>query len=560
MVDLLPSHWQKTLQEAGIQLAEGTAISGAKIRGTTWTRHPEGGRTMLCTWQAATGERTLQFFRQFPPRRPGLPDFRFAVDQWLRTEQALGTPVHIEWALYRGDWYITNVLPLPNQNIGVLQAYRELEATLPSQPFLWELAELAELAPHPTPLTVSLLQWCHTQEPSPITQAYQALGFTYPPTWPYRLVQGELYTDRERELQNLLPSFSLAYSENFKPRWSRAQGSLATLRNIDTTRKLDPHAHLVRLATELSALLNETLPSDLELLLAALRNNCRLGTQLDICANKALTVLQRELRGTPLSIAQLINAELDAEPAIPAPLPPRGIGGNGWNIGSSDVFFSATLTLRRQHAVTQAWQRLESGARHTIGQRLADAQTAVRLREWHRWQLARTTWAIGQSATAVIERLGISGGLAPFAHIGELLQPGIDLNTLQHRLQAWQQIPASPTPRLSHLADMPIVPVTLSLSGGSGSGQVATLADLPRISGPVILATPTLHVGILPHLSRINGIMTASGNILSHVAAIARARGIPVIIHPAATNTQFIGTVAQVNGDTAEVRQLRKAL
>lgn len=544
------THWQSTIAVTGAHVAE--SVPPGALHGRTWTRHPGGGREMLCHVFRGTEPEELRFFRHFPPSRTRLPDFRYAVRQWIRIEEALNTPVIIDWHVAGGDWYVHGVSPLTHR--ADVSADRVLEDSLPRYPFLFELGDLSELAPHPAPLIQSVLERLTQGENHAIVRGYAALGFVYGTAPMYRTVGSELYVDREAELANLLPSFSLVEQADFKPKWRRMNGAMTTLRNIDTTRALEPATLLDRIEAELRSELAAELPQALSDLLPQLDRALVLSTRIDICASKALTLLQREVKGTSLPLIALLNAELEHGELRRAPPAPVGVLGNGWQL-TQEALYPASLSRSRHHSVSAIWSKLPAGTQRQVVLRLLSVERAMQLREWSRWQISRLNHRLHTCAAEQLRLALLPAELAPFARLEELERSSLSIALLQQRADAWRlaQIQSVP-PRLSHSATMAQVPLATSLSGGTGSGQLIKAADLARTSGPVIVCTHALHVDLLPHLGRINGIITASGTPLSYVAVIARCRHIPVVVHPLALAAITPGAVAHVNGDTSEVR------
>ena len=87
--------------------------------------------------------------------------------------------------------------------------------------------------------------------------------------------------------------------------------------------------------------------------------------------------------------------------------------------------------------------------------------------------------------------------------------------------------------------------------GGIGSGPVThDTADPPK--GSVLVVT-TLTPQLGPVLDRLEGLVSETGSVLSHLAILARERGVPTVVaYPGATDL-VDGTTVSVDGQTGDV-------
>ncbi|QYG92277.1 pyruvate, phosphate dikinase [Iamia sp. SCSIO 61187] len=88
--------------------------------------------------------------------------------------------------------------------------------------------------------------------------------------------------------------------------------------------------------------------------------------------------------------------------------------------------------------------------------------------------------------------------------------------------------------------------------GGTGSGPVTYDTDDPP-SGSVLVTT-TLTPGLGPLLTRLNGIVSETGSVLSHLAILAREAGVPIVVgYAEAVRELPEGTQVTVDGDSGQV-------
>jgi phosphohistidine swiveling domain-containing protein len=88
--------------------------------------------------------------------------------------------------------------------------------------------------------------------------------------------------------------------------------------------------------------------------------------------------------------------------------------------------------------------------------------------------------------------------------------------------------------------------------GGSGSGPVTYDSTDPPTGS--VLVTTTLSPGLGPLLPRLNGIVSETGSVLSHLAILAREASVPTVVgYTGATDDLPEGAVVHVDGDTGQV-------
>ena len=88
--------------------------------------------------------------------------------------------------------------------------------------------------------------------------------------------------------------------------------------------------------------------------------------------------------------------------------------------------------------------------------------------------------------------------------------------------------------------------------GGSGSGPVTYDANDPPTGS--VLVTTTLSPGLGPLLPRLQGIVSETGSVLSHLAILAREARVPTVVgYTGATSDLPEGAVVHVDGETGQV-------
>lgn len=270
-------------------------------------------------------------------------------------------------------------------------------------PFL-EQTELCEAAPNPTPQTMELLRSLYAQG-GPVDRAYRRCNIQYTDTDFLRLVDGELFVDRQRELQSLFPSHRYRSAADRTPQPVQLKGFWTSLRNTRHLQDLgiDP----ARVTKELQDRLSRTeSPSNALEQFFADYEWIFLGNLL---ADRAVDTLKKSLP-SDINITEALGYFPET---LPTPRDmPAGILGNTLELSDSSPCVSFLKTTPSAHIP----ESIPADA-------LLYAQSMLRLREYGRWLAMRDltplrvergtqprrTPTSHQSAVAPI---GVSAGIA----------------------------------------------------------------------------------------------------------------------------------------------------
>ena len=102
-------------------------------------------------------------------------------------------------------------------------------------------------------------------------------------------------------------------------------------------------------------------------------------------------------------------------------------------------------------------------------------------------------------------------------------------------------------------------PAGRAAGGGRGHGPVAHPGDPGDLTGAV-LVTQVLAPSLAPRIAGLAGLVSETGSTLSHLAIVARERGVPTVVAVEGALERFpTGTDVLVDGTTGEVRTLAAA-
>lgn len=489
--------------------------------GVTFTRDPLEGRETVVEYHAGRGDAVvgglvvperLAFYRTQTEVKTSLPNFVEARRAFVEIERLFGEPQDIEWCVSGGTWFFLQSRPVTALDPSTTATNERLDATLPTGRFFFEKTGVCEVAPRPSDETLDLLRRMYA-DGGPVASAYRALGIAYRDTSFLRVVEGELYVDRERELQSLFPSHSYFFDDSYRPRPVRIKGFLTSLRNARRLRSIatmsqpfppQPGCGTVREAI-LDALDRPFASTTRDEAVDAFLTDYEAVFAANLRADAAAQLLERSLpRSVPIASALAFVPS-----GLPKPqIAPTGLVGNTLDLSDPTAFVTIPEKLQTPDVPPTIPVNL-----------LRDAQIALRLREYGRWLAIRHLTHIRSLSQLPTPGVGCKPAPMPFV------------------------LPTILTDR----------PLRLPSSGpiGISSGIAEGILSTVPVPGTILVIdslTPDLanHPGLL-------GVIAFRGGILSHYAIIARELGIPVIVRADAMRLP-IGSRVRMDGATGEVR------
>ncbi|MFA5945558.1 MAG: PEP/pyruvate-binding domain-containing protein [Patescibacteria group bacterium] len=481
--------------------------------GVVFTRAPHGGRETIVEFHTGRGDAVvsgevkperLVYYRGQGPIASELPNIEDARQQFLAIEKLFDFPQDIEWCVKAGKWYILQSRPITSVTKEQIKTIEDLECELPKGKYYFAKTEVCDVAPRPCKETFELLEEMYGED-GPVEQAYKKLGLAYSDTSFLKVFVGELYVDRERELQSLFPSHSYFVGEGYTAKPVRLKGFLTSLRNTRRLQKL--HGKLDEISTNLESRLSRKFSaSSLEQAKREFFEDYEVIFTTNLFAERALDRLKRSLPSST-GLAEALQYFPTDLPAVWNP--PADIIGNTFEFTDTSVFVSVLDTIISP-IIPNGIPLPE----------LREAQLFLRLREYSRWLALRH-----------ITRLR---GMIP----GSSSRSGSKTGSIHGSTPAI----VTDTP-LSLGENKPI-----GVSAGQAEGK---LVLTPEAGG--ILVTSALTPDIANHARLLKGVIADHGGLLSHFAIIAREMGLPVVVNYPIHELP-IGKLVAMDGSTGEVR------
>jgi phosphohistidine swiveling domain-containing protein len=392
--------------------------------------------------------------------------------------------------------------------------------TIPGLPtsgqFYFEKTEVCDVAPRPSPATFRLLEELYATS-GPIDRAYRSQGIAYTDTRFLRLIAGELFIDREREIQSLFPSYSYFSTNPYSPKQVRLTGLWTSFKNTGRLQNL--RGDLGSLSTDCANRLRRPLESTtFDAAKQDFFQDYELIFTINLLAGQSITRLQHALPSSITIAGALSYFPLNLPSAWEAP---TGLVGNTLDLTDASAFVSRIDEHTSQVIPSEIPVDL-----------LFTAQSHLRLREYGRWLAIRH-----------------------ITHLRSLI-PSSESRASD---DPEQSRPASKDPERSEgpraslpsiITDQKLPPAPIKSLGVSAGIATGKLVTTPEPGG--ILVVSTLSPAMVAHIPTLAGVIADHGSVLSHFAIVAREAGFPVVVkYP--TKTLPIGQTATINGGTGKV-------
>lgn len=506
----------------------------ADFSGVAFTRNPLGGREMVIEYHRGIGEDIVggrvkphkkEFYWNQLDIDSDLPNFREAFEKFKKIEQLFHGPQDIEWCIKDGAWYFLQARPITTLSTDQYEQFKFLDSALPeNKKFFFEKTEISEIAPRPSPATWNLLEQIYAKD-GPIQQVYSRYGVTYSAQNFLHLIGGELYVDREREIKTLLPSYSYLSKNDFQPHFASFRGFFRTIKNIIALNKIST-SNYKKLIPRIHEKLNEQFPKEekFEAAVKIFLKNYELIFEINLLAQRAVKKLEQALRKEPISAAYILsipvgdlNIEFDDSDFV----------GNSLETADESPFVKFPPSTSNKKEFQIWFDSLPAWKKKYFSPIVEAAQIFNKLREFGRYITVKNVSRLRK----ILHREG---------------------KKLDGEKYLKHQLPSRLTSSPISIVDKPI-----GVSKGKAQGKLITESQISQYPGG-ILYTKILSPDLTKYFSQIKGIVSESGGLLSHLAIMAREKGIPVVVNFDISHAEIkIGDFIEIDGEAGVVDKIR---
>ena len=541
--------------------------------GICFTRNPLGSRELILEYYRGIGEKVVggqivpQKFQSFwtsqTPKNV-LPNISSSIDIFKKIEDSMEFPQDIEWCIKNKVWYFLQTRPITSLNQDQYRQFKYLDFVLPpDQKYYYEKTEISEISPRPTIFTQDLLKLIYRAN-GPVMKVYSSLRIKYEPRDFLKIIGNELLIDREEELKSLMPAFSYLSSPKIKPKVSSILGLAISLKNLlkFNSFKVDGHQKLFEQIKNQIEKFDLKKDIDFSRALENLLTSYELVFRTNLFTDKALTKLANVLKcDKSITVADILtlstNSKFSNEMNIN--LSDKNLWGNSLEIADQTKFQNYLKSNQENHdqIATSWWAGLPSWKQTYYQPFISRAVAYSRLREYGRWLVVMHISLLRKILLLQAEKNKFKNlQLIFFSHINELLSSKISEKVCVERQKEWNEYNNFNLPKiLSHN----IHPIDRGepegVSAGVVQGQLVGPEDLTK--GSNILFVKILSPDLVNYFDKVNGIISEEGGMLSHLAIMAREKGLPVIVNVQLSNTNCkIGDIVEINGSNGQIKKL----
>lgn len=491
--------------------------------GVAFTRDPLGRREMLIEYYKGRGEelvsgkvkpKQLRFFWDREVDCRDLPNLKDGILALKKIEQLYKSPQDVEWCIKDGKWYFLQTRPIVSLGEEAYEQNLLLDDLLPSSgDYYYARTEISEIAPLPNKDNFALLKKIYAGG-GPVHKVYKKYKVYFEPDDFLLLLDGELFVDMEKELHTLMPAYSYFRSKDLKPSLAGFTGLFTSFSNMFflSRAKLDVYEKLfIRLREALVAKDLHDFFVDYELIF-----------EVNFLAGKAFNRLENFLVRESVAFASVLSGgaaifpevlDFDVE-----------FESSDWKGNSLDFSDNTSFERRLDTEVPKAkdlllwWESLTSVKQKILEPVIKEALIFARLREIGRFLVVRHLNSMDVKKTKCVKpRPVLPGVLTSF-------------------------YPLSPSGK------------TKGVSAGKAKGVLLDEKKLARAKKSSILYVKIMSPDLVKYFEKVEGIVSEEGGVLSHLAIMARERGVPVV---SGFNLQAsaisLGDEIQIDGASGEI-------
>ncbi|MFH0854840.1 MAG: PEP/pyruvate-binding domain-containing protein [bacterium] len=544
------------------------------ISGVTFTRNPNGSREMIVEYGFYEGEKIVSgeiipekisfYWNERDIKLPKQFLTGQIVENFKNIEIKSEFPQDIEWCVKDNQFYLLQTRPITTITSEQYEQINFLEKQLSERgKYFFEKTEISEIAPRPTEFTLSLLKLIYSQN-GPIGEVYKKYGVNFTNTNFLKIIGNELFVDKEREIQGLLPAYSYLQNQNFAPKFSNYSKIIPTIKNLFFLNKIQTNSYeqiFHKLKTKIEIAGNE---QDFQTTLKNFLTDYKLIFETNLLSGLAIKKLTSLLKNESVKLPDILNeSSLFINSDEYKVVLPKKLKGNSLEI-SDESDFSATEKIENQSndKISQWWEKMSDFKKKILQNKIKEAIVYDRLRELGRWLTIKNITAIRTVLLSYAKTEGFNDlQNIYFANINEVLDDQTDEIVCKKRKNIYDQHSDYHLPNSTTSSFIQMSTEILGVSAGLAQGilQNHEYVDSEKTNdSKIILYTEILSPDLTKYFDRISGIVSENGGLLSHLAIVARENNIPVITGFSLSNSVLkLGDSVQIDGSNGKIEKIQ---
>lgn len=537
----------------------------AEYSGVVFTRNPSGGREMVCEYYKGIGEKVVggeitpesyscYWGQKIIDKLPGMSDF---FQKAKNLENEFEFPQDIEWCMKRGQYYFLQTRPVTTLSQNDYEESLYLDENLPTGKFFYEKNEISEIAPRPSDFTFGLLQEIYAAG-GPVAEVYKMHGLTYHAKNFLVLIGNELYVDRQKELVSLFPGYGYKESDYSRPRL-KLRGFLRTIKNFWSLQTMETRDSGEEKDKIFNSLGERHHFADFKEALDHFLKDYRLIFEVNLLSQKAVKGLEQAVKHEDVSFSELLVTDLFGEESFRQDPPADLMTMKG---NSLDVFdltaFSCVLGESEGNVEVKYWfDGLPHWKKDYLKKHIIAAQNWSVLREYGRWLTVKNVNYLRQQLMHIAQYNAFKEVRNVFfVTPEECLDGRVDERLAEKRANAYEELSRYSFP--SSLTSVFVERKSEMKGVSAGVAEGKLVLDGDDLSDG-ILYTKILSPGLADYFDKLSGIISEEGGMLSHLAIIAREKGIPVVVNANIKSLDLKpGDIVRIDGSKGEILRIDK--
>ncbi len=502
--------------------------------GVVFTRNPEIGREMVIEYVKGRGEDLVggkkiakKIIHYKDDKFERLDFLKNRLDDFWKIEQLYNFPQDIEWCVKDDEFYFLQTRPITTIGENNYKEYLFLDEFLKeSGDYYYAKTGISEIVPRPSTFALDLLQKIYNKN-GPIDKVYKKFNIKYFKRDFLKIIGNELFVDKEEELKTLLPAQSFLSTEKIKQSFVTFSGFWTTIKNISNLNKIkiDNQNEFQEKLANLDYDFKKT-TVDLSQLLDDFLRSYKYIFEINLKAEISLNKFKSEVDKEKISSLMNFGQSKFSKNLWQVKIGGREIVGNSLNIMDESKFIKSVVVDNDEVA------REENISKNI----LIDLENLIvwnNLREQGRVLVVRKMNRIRKELFVLALRNNFSNKRDIYFSTWDEIFNSLKEEKCKERKNNFEQYNKYNFPIILTNKKTGKNKKSFSVSAGFAEGILVTASDLD--SGKYknekkILYTKILSPDLVKYFDDIEGIISESGSMLSHLAIIARERKLPVLV------------------------------
>lgn len=544
----------------------------ADISGVVFTRNPNGDREMVIEYGFCEGEKIVSGI--IKPEKISvywnnksavkLPKFIIAnkiIEKFKELEQRNKFPQDIEWCIKDNNFYVLQTRPITTISMAQYEQIKYIEDFLSNNSEVYyEKTDICEISPRPSRIAYDLLKSIYSEN-GPVCNVYKKYGVRYEDTSFLKIIGNELFVDKEKEIQGLLPSYSYMFSNDLVPRFYFFSKIIPTIKNFIALNKIKTKKYnslfdnlKIKIERE------EKCGIDFKKVFENFLSDYELIFEINLLSGLAIKKVNLLLKNEQIDFAEILTdfscfADLK-EYHVKCP---KDLTGNSLDILDESVFLAnEELNSMSNEKVLKWWNGVSDLRKKMLQGPIIEAITYNRLRELGRWLTVKDINYLRNSLYELAKREGFNDiRNIFFANLDDVLNKKIKESFCEKNKELYCRYNNFSLPSILSSVMISSKFEIFGVSGGLASGILLSRDEIEARrdeNEKYILFTEVLSPDLIKYFSKISGIVSNNGGLLSHLAILARENKIPVIVGLSMKNSGFVfGDNVQIDGTDGKI-------